>query len=552
MHTASSLESTAKLQEAIRTLKNYSLQQTAFQRDSSIAQKIAGVRAIFADRLDAKMLQAIELINRHRFLIEKLKAGTVAERLLADEFTRTIDTYNENCNKRIHGYVSNRLTNFFSKHQRKQEMPKIALPKKTTIQCIYPEHPITQRLHTFPITSTQSAIPISQQSAELFQMKAIALLERYGIASNSEARASVKHSPIYTLVEQDSCVCTLKQTLSLLPGQTITVMGTSELDPKTHAISRLFPETFCLSLESSQTGCPHPLQRAGWTLASQLIPEFPQRIDLLKETAPLFHGKSRAIVELSPQGGLLKRAKELLSLKKRCFNQHAKEFLELHKKLAFAIAKNADREISEIDLFFDHVATLNNPFEYLADTSQMIRENFMAEPYHILLDAIIKAKSTGLCDHSPEIRYSTAKSLLDQAFISIENRISQQKLDTQSDDERIQLDYISCMGGILKQASKQIVLQYLSEDLVFPPPLLTAFERQLQATAYVHLRDFLNELSPPSGTSNSYSLTEVYENMRKQIEDDFAIFQEEKKLSIPDELAEYFQGRYNSVLSLSS
>lgn len=568
------LESTAKLQEAIRTLEAYSSRKTASHQTSSIAKTIAQVRAIFAHRSDPKPTQkkhqqlspnshdmlraverAVELINRHRIVIQQLKKGTPAEQRLADEFTRTIDTYNESCNKLIPEYVStiNRLAKFFSKDQQiEKKLPTIILPRKATVQCHYPEQLATQDLPNPPFAEQECVVPIPKQSAELFHMKAIALLERYGIATNSEARVSVKQSPIYTSVEKHSSICTLRQTITLFPGQTITVIGASALDPKSHAISRLFPETFRLSLESTQTGCPHPLQRAGWTMASQLLPEFPQRIDLLKEATPLFQGRTRAVIGLSPPGGMLKRAKEMISLKKRCFDQHAQELLNLHKQLAFSIAEDFISDKMHLEQFFNHLSTLSHPFQYLSHTSQMIRESFIAEPHQMLLDAIIKGKSTDFGSPFPHTRYMAAKTLLDQAFETAKDKVRQQKIGAPSSAEKIRLDYVLCMGEILGQAAKQIILQYLSEDLVFQPPILTSFERKVQAAAYHHLGEFLLELSPPSHPPQSFNLAETYKILKTQVETDIAFFQEEKKLTIPQELADYFQERYDNLMSLPS
>lgn len=561
------LESTAKLQEAIRILEAYSHKKDRLPLTSSVSKTISQVRSIFAQHFDSKfvkrkhqqltpnsddILRAIELINRHRFFIEKLKTGTLAEQRLADEFTRTIDAYNENCSKQMPSYVShiNRLSNFFSTGlQTEKKLPKIILPKKATVQCHYPEHLASEAPEklSFP---DQHPIPISKQSAELFQMKAIALLERYGIASNSEARATIKQSPIHTSVEEHSSICTLRQTIILFPGQIITVAGASELDPKSHAISRLFPETFRLSLESTQTGCPHPLQRAGWTLASQLLPEFPQRIDLLNQVASLFQERSRAVTGLSPQGGMLKRAKELLAIKKRCFDQHSQELLALHQQLAHSIVEEKTPEgKATIEQFYTYLSTSTHPFQILSNTSQLIRECFIAEPYQILVDAIIKGKSTDFGSPFPLIRYQAAKRVLEQAFEAARDRVHQQKNEAASSTEAIQLNYLSYMGEVVGKAAIPIILQYLSEDLVFQPPILTSFECKIQAAAYQHLEDFLAELTASSSVS---SLPETYKILKQQIEADIALFRGEKKLTIPQELADYFQARYHSLTSLSS
>lgn len=561
MDKTSSTESTSRLREAISKLEAFSFQQT--DPVSSVSKTMSLVYSIFAGRFSAgqkksrlqrhppdrkDVLKAVEQLNRYRFLIEKLKKGTPAEQELAEKVTEAINNYNDNCDKRIQACLSgkHRLTQFFSKHKlQDQELPKIILPKKITVQRHFPEHLLPKEAQK--ITSNAAfAVPISKQSAELFHMKAIALLEKYGIASNYEARAFVKKTPIHTTIEKDTSTCTLTQTLSLFPGQTIIVMGSSALDPKTHALSRLFPETFCLSMESTQTGFPHPTQRAGWTLAGQLLPEFPQRIDLLDKAANLIQRKNLAITGLLQQGALLKHAKELLSLKKKCFEIHAKELIELQKTLNLAILKAASAEPAAYEIverFFQSLHTHPNPFEVLADASKLIRETFMMKPHQSLLDAIIKGKSTDLGNRLPEIRYAAASALLDNSVILAKQEIRTQKEDVIFLNERTKLEYVECLGSIFGEASKRIFLQYLSEDLIFESPRLTRFECKAQAAAYQHLKDFLDELEDETVTDPE----RIYALLKRQIIDDTAVFIEDSRPDIAKELADYFYNRYISL-----
>lgn len=565
---SSSKESTAKLREALCKLESYSLEAT--ESISSVSKTISLMRAIFASPFDShqkkhrhqrhppnknEVLIAVELINRNRLLIEKLKEGTPAEKELAEQVTKTINAYNESCDKRIQGYMSNRqrLTNFFSKSKPDQQiLPKIALPKKVSVQRHYPENVLPKPIQKLD-SKTALSVPLSKQSAELFHMKAIALLERYGIASNPEARDFVRTSPIHTTCEEGKSICTLSQTLSLFPGQTIVVMGNSALDPKTQAIRQFLPETFCLSLESTQTGFPHPIQRAGWTLASQLLPDFPQRLDLLNETAELFKRRHQTVTELVQQGDLLKHAKYLLALKKICFDSHAKELLDLHKTftknlLNAAGAETAAYEASE--RFYLLLSKHPSPFSLLADTSQLLIERFMVKPHQSLLNAIIKGKSTNLGSNHAELRYKAAKILLNQAVDLAKQEMNQQTDEAKLVDEHIKFDFIKNVGSLLGDAAKQIFLQYLSEDLVYLPPKLTPFEDRIQAMAYGHLKDFLDELSTPLTGDSTVDQELVYALLKRQISSDIALFNDNASSTIPQELTNYFQKRYISLSAL--
>lgn len=564
-----STESTNKLCEAIGKLEAYSLQQIESLKSSTISKTISLVRSVLASHFDSKhkkhrhqryppdkheVMSAVELINRNRLFIEKLKEGTPAEQELAEKFTHTIETYNESCDQRIQGCISNRerLAKFFSKDTQDEELPKIALPKRVTVQHHYPKHLLPKKRQQFASTM-QTSVPISKQSAELFHMKAIALLERYGIASNPEARSFVKQSPIQTTWEESSSTCTLTQTLSLFPGQTIVVMGTSSLDPITKAISHLFPDTFCLSLESTQTGFPHPIQRAGWTVASQLVHEFPQRIDLLKKTADLLFRKNQAVLGLVPQGNLLKHAKELLVLKKKCFSMHTQELLNLHSTLTFTILEKtrADESVKILaQQFHELLCNHPQPFDCLADVSHLIREYFMVKPHQQLLDAIIKGKLTDFAHRNPEIRYAAAKACLDHTLTTAKNEIRCKKAETKLLNEQIKLDYIRSMGSIFGEASKNIFLQYLSEDLVFSPPTLSSFECQVQTAAYSHLKDFLDELSTPLEEEDAHHQKWMSQQLKSALLSDIALFQDNSPLNISEELSQYFQSRHISLSAI--
>lgn len=561
-----SLDSTHKLHEAIRKLEAYSLQQTETEVPS-VSRTISLMRSILVKRFDFQLkehqhnplipdhheiLMAIELINRNRFFIEKLREGTLAEQELAERITQVINSYNDSCDKRIQRCVSGRerLAHFFLNDRNKsQHLPKIALPKKITVQCHYSENPASVFMHTITSKPNFSSL-LSKQSAELFHMKAITLLESfYGTASSPEERMSIKNSPIHVDIDENASICILTQTLSLFPGQTIIVKGNSSLNPITRAVIQLLPDSFCLVLE--QASFPHPIQRAGWSVASQLLPEFPQRIDLLNEAAELFQRRNQMVIELSSKKGtLISHAKKLLSLKKKAFNLHSRELIDLHKMLAKSVLNAAsvnsaaDKSIKQ---FFETLYNHSRPLEALADASQTMREYFMTRPHQTLLNVIIKGGSTELGSTIAETRYATAKNILDKSIDEAMKEVGLQKAEAKLPEDSITWDYVACMGEILGRAANQIYLQYLSEDLMYPPPCLTPFEYKVQAAAYSHLKDFLNELALPSDNDPAHNLESAYELLKHQILSDTAIFQNESHAAISRELADYFQNRYLSL-----
>ncbi len=565
-----SSDSTTKLHEAIRKLEAYSLQEMEPLAVSSVSKTMSLVRSILVKHFDLnpkehhhkhpstdnnEILMAIELINRNRLFIEKLKDGTPAEQELAEKFTKTINSYNDSCDKRIQRCVSGRerLVHFFSNDKLKnQHLPKIALPKKVTVQCHYPENPASAFMHKIN-SKTTLPIPLSRQAAELFHMKAITLLESfYGTASNSEERASIKNSPIHVDVEENATVCTLTQKLSLFPGQTIIVKGNSALNPITRAVSQLFPDSFCMSLE--QASFPHPIQRAGWTVASQLLPDFPQRIDLLNEAADLFRRRDAIATELTlKKSSVISHAKKLLSLKKNAFNINGKELIDLQNTLAHTIldAASADPAAHKtVEEFYNTLCSHPRPLDVLTEVSEAIRERFMSQPHQILLNSIIKGKTTDLGSALPEVRYATAKAILQQSIDDALRVICLENAEGKLPEDLIKWDYIACMGKVLGKASIQIFLQYLSEDLMYHPPNLTSFEYKVQTAAYSHLKDFLNELTLPLNIDPAHNLESFYRLTKEQIVSDIGIFRNESPPAISKELADYFHNRYLSLNTL--
>lgn len=519
------VKSTADLQDAIRKLEAFSRKAAERSQSSSLSKSISMVRAFWRkaqslqnDEEQNELLQAVETVNRERLKIQKMQQGSPAEQKLADALTSAIESYNQ------HAMPDKGLAQFFSeKLVTAPELPKIHLPQQLTVTYNYPQNAAYSGATQCAMNAIKPMVQaLSKQAAELFQMKVLALLERYGIASNPEARSIVKSSPIHTTMEADeNATCTLTQTLTLFPGQTIVVKGQSVLDPKTKTISRLFPDTFFISLKSTQTAFPHASQRGGWALVNQLLPECPQRMDLLDGLAELFLRKKRAMQDLLPHGPLIGKAKQLLKVKKKVFAAHQTELLNMHHQHSLVLAPHAGDVVDE---FFGGLHRHPHAFDCLVETNQAICEYFISNPHQQLFEAILNGKHTDLGSPHAELRYRGAKAILEQTLNGVEP----------------QNDYIRSMGHILGKASHHIILQYVSEDLVFEPPVLTPFERQMQAAAYRQVHDFLNELDSPLGDEQA-----VYELMKAQIIADL-----EGDLGYTDALAAYFQQRFASLRGL--
>lgn len=554
---STSTSPTAQLLEAIKKLEAYASRQEHSASRLQLSKTFAKLRSLFSNDetgssksikqrihrpTENEINDAIEIINRSRFLIEQLRRGTKDERELADSLTETIARYNSGCDLRITKYVGKQPLFPLFRQKRPDALPKIALPPKITVSCHFPGEgfsPSALKNETVRAAAAASIL-VPKQSAELFHMKAIALLEQHGIASNHETRAIIKSSPIHIEQETDNSRCTLVQTLTLFPGQTITVKGSSSLDTQTSSIQKLFPKTFSLTLESTQTGFPDPSQRNGWALAGQLLPYSPQRIDLLEETAPLFQKRLTAIAGLQPQGDLLKRAKSLIAARKQTFNKNSGVLLPLHRTLAevFITAgsegRDTTRERGAIAHFFDTLSQDPKPFELLCLANRKVAEHYLIEPRKKLIDKIIKGKDTSLGSDNADERLKAVEQLYDEL---IEECIS----------SATESEYIDCMGNALAKAAKGIVLQYLSEDLIYPPPRLTPFQLAVQEAACRQLDGFLTELFMSEETGPSPFSPTLLEKMKGEIAEEIALFTAAQESPVSRELARYFADRHASL-----
>lgn len=560
---SSTQDSRSELQDAIRKLEAFSRHALQADAPTQISKTISLMRTLLRhafDKPDKKetnaekipnceeVLQAVEVINRERLHIQRLQKGDSAEQKLADSFTKAVEDYNA-CRDRYVNFATSPnkgWAKLFSKNDAgSKSLPKIDLPQKLTVQYLFSSSEAAQTAELRSEQKISNAAFLPKQSAELFQMKVLALLERYGIAESHEVRNLVKKTPIHTEIESASSRCTLKQTLSLFPGQTVVVMGTSALDPKTQSIHRLFPETFSVSLKSTQTGFPDPSQRTGWALANELIPDCPQRIDLLASLTHFFQRKREVVTGLLPNGPLVSHAKKLIHFKKQAFDLHKQELIELHKQLAHTIIRSAPPSLiipnaeNIIDQFYHALLAQQNPFEKLCEVNQLIRDLFIRKTHQDLLDMVLKSENKEIS------RLKVAKESVDLSIKEIQKELAQQREQALDDHERLKWNYILCLGTPIGEASKNIMLQYLSEDFSFKPPALSLFESKIQATAYQHVSHFLDELTL---STKDLSQESAHQILKKELLSDIEIFLKEN-IPLSKEISDYFHQRYEPTLS---
>lgn len=311
-----------------------------------------------------EILRSSDVIKSYFPLIQVMEEGTPEQKKFAAYAKSAIELYNHVLDEAANTPPSwqQKIVSFIYKKSNLligDRLVKIDLPQNAHIQIHFPDAlPVSGGYKNNYSTSISNvaddaAEKISQlrdqvipslqaqrQTLELYNMKIIALLERNQLFSKIEARNLVFKTPTFTFLNKESQLLTISQQLTPLPGQLIEVSATFQMDNRTHNYSIFHSDN--LSIESTQTGFPHPLQHHGWALHEILVPKHLHRPKNLHYFPALFMMKGQIAQGLLPNGHYVEKARNFLQLKKLAFQEHKIYFLTLHEELALAIAKASD------------------------------------------------------------------------------------------------------------------------------------------------------------------------------------------------------------------
>ncbi len=203
-------------------------------------------------------------------------------------------------------------------------------------------------------------------------MKAITLLNHHEVrfSSLTEQLQMIREVPIVLTKNNllSKCSIAMRQTLSILPGETIELKGEFKRSSIGHSFSVPIQDSFHIVTQSKQTGFPHPSQHHGWALSKALLPQEHLLTNNLQEMAG----------ELMPEGCLNRQAKELLKIKKQCFESNVNSFLKLHRELIEALLKMAKLDSKwVVDQFFTKMINQNNIFQSLSQIHQQINSIYL-------------------------------------------------------------------------------------------------------------------------------------------------------------------------------
>lgn len=442
------------------------------------------------------MIKSVGLIKSYLPLIDQYRHGTEEEQKFAEIVTKTIERYNEAILSTPLGKRDEKLTI--------DSVPRVAYQrilsdKNTKIETVF-----------------QSQKPLSrnpsQEEIDTLKMKAIRLIE---------SESGFKEALIETFKEKgnlqeldsDGNTVTLMQTWSELPGEVHRIVGAFKREAR-HSIP--IKDSFKIFLESTQPGHPYPPQHMGWSLSHWLVPSAVIWIDQIPLLKPLLDRKKWMAEALLPKGPKNLRARKLFRLKRSAFEENLLEYLTSHQELAHAIVKASpygDEMVFHkvINPYFEALSALPSPFESLCQTNEELNRIFIEKPFEKI----------------EELRLSGVQG----NYIALHQAERENQIETwqstevgDSPFEQAKRSYLLQMGTLIGDASALLLQLQLSEKLPIRPPPLSDFELKIQACAFKHLIDFLEELEDESDLDNPHEKSALKARMRMELQSEIELF----------------------------
>lgn len=355
------LDSTKDLLKAIQILEEFSQRKEAFRSLSLLKKTIFFAQQLLFNQPSKekkKLYHALEVIKKNLPLLETLKIkGTTKQRQLASLAYAAIDRFNaiqEKVHKRslVWRHWMHHLRIEFSQQPAGEKEHTLELMKRSKILSTKEEIPIKPEL---------SPLVPSKLEMDAFRMKAITLLKHHKVCFTSltdpfhltrEIPIVVIENSPFSKAVTDSIV-SMQQTLSAFPGETVKMKGSFRRSSQNYCHSVPIPETFLIEMQSHQSGFPHPMQRHGWALSPSLLPPAHPLADKMHEIAQ----------KLMPEASLNGQAKEVLRIKRECFDSHAHEFLDYHSKLNKKLLEMAKvKNDVLVDRFFSTMRKRKNSY----------------------------------------------------------------------------------------------------------------------------------------------------------------------------------------------
>lgn len=476
---------------------------------------------------------AIGVVKRNHLFLAKLQHGDPHDKQLAKTALATIKRYNAAVHEEKQKTLSffSKIRGFFNKYL------GLGIDAEYKIyQIDLPNQPLTSDLNLSLDFKGDHGDPLLTQEADVIRMKASTLLRQHGISfkSPSEALRFVKTSPIQAIVDKNSSTSTLFLTLNVLPGTTIKIKGSFKRERGCLPIA----DSFQLLFKSAHRGFPHVLQSMGWGLSDPLIPFYPHDIHQMPLLHPIYQHKKTIADALLPDGHLLDRAKLLLEIKQKVWKENPDVFLQKHQELLLAIDPSQENLIMH---YFQLIQAEENPTHYISDLWEGINESFIEKPQRKLQDVWL-AQESSIIGNGPEETLKVAQSLLENELFKSQQELLLQQENAPKNVSKVQSELTCAIGSKIGKALSHILLQYWSETLDTPPPMLDDFEQKLQLAALNLMQRFFNELE---GDPTENNLNTFIQHM----DADIALFKASSFEILTDPLCavvEEIEGYYNT------
>lgn len=450
--------------------------------------------------LDLKkaILKARDLIQSHSALIERFKEGDESQRNLAESALSAIKRYNAIVGlepKESIGDIYDYERQLLLKDQEIIGQP-IELPHTFSVK--YESHPNAQLARNLIKELSRSFLlaPCKKSSASIcptykkgrqfmvdtFHMKAIRMIETHLQKSVCEIVPLIKQKIPEIDEASNPHYISMKQLIEVDAGSVIIVTGSFKRNPS-HPSLMAMPilDSFRLCSQLTHTGFPYSSQHTGWALASSWVEALPLRAD----QTPLFHQINQRRKNLAHR--LLfdhefnLKVRERFRISRDVFNKNRMIFLPLHRRIQEVMQGSS---VPHLDAFYKEAAATPSAFDFLSQAQQEALNLFVNQPIKDLEEEWLGEASSQLRNGRPQEKFQTASSKLGAS-----RALTLDRLDP-SNSRHV---YILHQGSLLGKAFQPVALQYKSEKMEFPPPLLNDDERRYQACAFRQQIAFLDE-----------------------------------------------------------
>jgi hypothetical protein len=501
------------------------------------------------------ILHARDIVQSHTGLIEKFKEGNTTQREFAQRVLEAIHRYNclvtlpvsHRLQETMYNYEKKRLLSDQEIQNRPIELPSISKYQ------LHPAYKILQEVSAIKEkTSYNLANPIHKKQTQFmidtFRMKAIRMIEahknNYGY-STAEILHLIKNTAITIQENKENPLhSSIWQLLEISSNTTILLTGTFNKQISTeNSFSMPMLNSFEMHPpQSAHSGFPSPSQYMGWALSHHWVEAFPLR----KAQAPLFsqiyHQKKQFAEQFLENNSFRQTIRKHEKRQREIFDKERHLFIDLHQKMQHSIRKNLTKSNPfdcALQDFYAYVKNSSSAFDVFIQAEQQLIKYMIQLPFDALQEEWLSEDPTLLrLGTTQQKRQRAAEKLKEVRQLAYE----------QLDGSHPIHSYILQQGALLGEAFQTIVLQYQSEKMGFPPPILNEGEKKLQVYAFHQLATFLSQYTKEIENKDE----QIRKNLLQTWEADLVFMNSttiEKSLfalTLVNELEVYFKTRYEA------